>query len=191
LGPAPVDSVGSWNTVGQARIGVARAVSQMRIRKQVYELTPEDLRESPVWEFCLDEEGKDGQDEATVRPYRAHGPLDPRDGMFIVRAAFALADGSRASGYLTPPVQNSSGIGTLQPTIVTDAGQVVFWFGCAVPDRAILAKSYAYLGKDSGLAVFPLCFESQVELIGGPILGSLPGFLYCPDWRGEEGIVTT
>ena len=163
----------------------------MKIRKQVYELTPEDLREFPIWEFCLDEEGKDGQDEATVRPYQAPGPLDPRDGMFIVRAAFTLADGSRANGYLTPPVQNDSRMGTLQPTIVTDTGQVMLWFGCAVPDRGTLAKSYAQLGRDDGLQVFPLCFESQVELIGGPILGSLPGFLHYPDWRGEEVMVTT
>jgi hypothetical protein len=158
----------------------------MRIRKQVYELTSDDLRKFPVWEFCLDEEGKDGQDEATVRPYPAPGLLDPRGGMFIVRAAFTLADGSRASGYLTPPAQNDSGIGTLQPTIVTDTGQVMFWFGCAVPDRATLVRSYGYLGKECGVAVFPLQFESQVDLIGGPVRGSLSGFQYYTDWRGDK-----
>ena len=39
-----------------------------RIRKQVYDLTAEDLRRYPLWEFCLDEEGIEGQDEATVKP---------------------------------------------------------------------------------------------------------------------------
>src|SRR5262252_1978828 len=46
-----------------------------RVRKQVFDLTVEDLDRYPVWEFALDEEGDEGQDEATVRPYEPHGPL--------------------------------------------------------------------------------------------------------------------
>jgi hypothetical protein len=38
------------------------------IRKQVYELTHDDLAVHPAWEFCLDEEDRPGQDEATVQP---------------------------------------------------------------------------------------------------------------------------
>ena len=40
----------------------------MKIRKQVYQLTLDDLERTPVWEFALDEEVEEGQDEATVRP---------------------------------------------------------------------------------------------------------------------------
>jgi len=40
----------------------------MRIRKQVHELTIEDLEAHPAWQFALDEEAEEGQDEATVRP---------------------------------------------------------------------------------------------------------------------------
>ncbi len=76
----------------------------MKIRKQVYQLTLDDLSKSPVWEFALDEEGEKGQDEAAVRPYGISGALDPSDGMFVVRAIFTLADGSRLQGCLTPPV---------------------------------------------------------------------------------------
>ena len=37
-------------------------------RKQVYLLSAEDFKSYPIWEFCLDEEGMEGQDEATVKP---------------------------------------------------------------------------------------------------------------------------
>src|ERR1700735_3746644 len=68
-------------------------MSATRIRRQVYELTLADLERFPVWEFALDEEGEEGQDEATVRPYAASGALDAAAGMFIVRAKLTLSDG--------------------------------------------------------------------------------------------------
>ena len=39
-----------------------------RVRKQIYKLEHSDLDRFPAWEFALDEEGRAGQDEATVRP---------------------------------------------------------------------------------------------------------------------------
>ncbi|MGA9453583.1 MAG: hypothetical protein WBW41_19825 [Verrucomicrobiia bacterium] len=59
-----------------------------RVRRQVYELTLDDLNQFPVWEFRLGEEGEAGRDECTVQPYTASGPLDPADRMFVVRAVF-------------------------------------------------------------------------------------------------------
>lgn len=153
-----------------------------RIRRQVYELTPEDLDRSSIWEFALDEEGEEGQDEATVRPYESQGPLDPSDGMFVVRARFELADGTRAVGFLTPPVQGDSSLGTLQPAVVVDQGQVSFWCGMLSPEPVHLAASYARLGKSSASEVFPLRFTSDVELVGGPVTGELPGFLVLDDF---------
>ena len=37
-----------------------------RIRRQVYRLTEQDLLDHPIWEFCSDEEGVDGQDELGI-----------------------------------------------------------------------------------------------------------------------------
>src|SRR5687767_8162143 len=48
----------------------------MRVRKQVYELTLDDFDKFPVWEFRLEEDGKD---ESTVRPYSTSGRLIPRN----------------------------------------------------------------------------------------------------------------
>ena len=157
----------------------------MRVKKQVYELTLDDLSTCPVWEFRLDEEDEEGQDESTVRPFRpypASGPLDPADRMFVVRAVFTLADGSRMKGYFTPPVRGQEGIGTLQPIIVTDRGQVRFWCGTAAPDSKRLAHCYELLGRDAK-RVFPVRFESDVELAGGPARGSVPGFLVLEDFQ--------
>lgn len=139
-------------------------------------MTLGDLSKFPVWEFALDEEGEEGQDEATVRPYEVSGSLDPSEGMFIVRASFILSDGSKMQGYLTPPVQGDDSLGTLQPIIVTAHGQVGFWHGIMSPSPERLAQSYLMLGRDAR-CVFPLRFESQVELVGGPVRGSLAGFM--------------
>jgi hypothetical protein len=158
-------------------------MSAERIRRQVYELTPSDLERFPVWEFALDEEGEEGQDEATVRPYEPNGPLDPADGMFIVRASLTLSDGTRLKGYLTPPVQGEMGLSTLQPAVVVPSGQVSFWCGMIVPPPTHIAKSYTLLGKASPAQVFPLRFESDVSLVGGPIVGDVPGFLILEDFK--------
>ena len=144
-----------------------------KVRKQVYELTPDDLSASPVWEFALDEESEPDQDEATVRPHSATGALDPSDGMFIVAARFWLADGTPLHGYLTPPSAADRSLGTIQPQIVTGDGQVSFWCGRCSPDTA---RAYQLLGGGAA-SVFPIRFESAVSLVGGAVSGTLPGFL--------------
>ncbi len=154
----------------------------MRIRKQVYELTLDDLNQFPVWEFALDEEGEEGQDEATVRPCEVLGSLDPSAGMFIVRAMFTLADGSKMQGYLTPPARGDGGLGTLQPVVVSPRGQVMFWYGVVAPDDAHVAESYQKLGRGAD-KVFPVEVTSQMDLAGGPVRCVVPGFLVLEDWK--------
>ena len=157
-------------------------VKAARIRKQVYELTLDDLSRFPIWEFSLDSEAEEGQDESTVRPYTPAGPLDAVDRMFVVRAVFRMADGSRMRGYITPPRNDDASIGTLQPIIVTDRGQVRFWCGTAAPGAKRLAHSYDLLGKEAK-QVFPVQFASDVELVGGPVTGSVRGFLVLEDFQ--------
>ena len=149
----------------------------MKIRKQVYELSISDLESSPIWEFALDEEGEEGQDEATVRPYEGSPPLDPSDGMFVVRARFDLADGTRLHGYLTPPVQDNAAIGTVQPIIVTAQGQVMFWYGAVAPSADAIRDAYEKLGQRDA-EIFPVHYASEVELATGAVKGMLNGFLH-------------
>jgi hypothetical protein len=157
----------------------------MKIRKQVYDLKPADLEHSAVWEYALDEEGEEGQDEATVRPFAWDGKLDPADGMFIVRASFTLVDGTTMSGYLTANVEGEADLGTVQPAIVTGHGQVSFWCGVIQPDATHLANCYSVLGKDPG-EIFPILFSSQVDLVGGVVAGTVPGFLVLEDFRSGK-----
>ncbi len=161
---------------------VANESLGLRVRRQIHELTPLDLETFPIWEFNLDETAKGGQDELTVRPWVASGPLDPADRMFVVRAVFTLADGSMRRGYVTPPGRGDASVSALQPIIVTDQGQVRFWCGTSVPGPKRLARSYQLLGKEAQ-QIFPLLFESEVELAGGPVRGSIPGFLVMEDFQ--------
>jgi len=165
-------------------------MSGMKIRKQVNELTLDDLIKFPVWEFALDEECEEGQDEATVRPHEISGALDPSGGMFIVRAEFTLADGTKMLGYLTPPVPGRDSLGTLQPIIITEHGPVLFWYGMLAPDARDLAQSYERLGRGAA-SVFPVQVTTKVELVGQPIRVTIPGFMVLEDFRtGKTRIVT-
>jgi hypothetical protein len=161
-------------------------MSVSKIRKPVFKLDLEDLDLSPIWEFALDEEGEPDQDETIVRPYPCPGALAPADGMFVVRARFQLADGTTMAGYLTPPVQGDDGLGTLQPIIVTPEGQVAFWHGLRAPTQDEMGESYRRLGKSKPDQVFPIRFESEVQIIGGPVRGELPGFLVLEGTHSRE-----
>lgn len=107
--------------------------------------------------------------------------------MFVVRAVFTLADGSRMHGYFTPPSRDDA-IGALQPIIVTDRGQVRLWCGTATPGQKRLAHNYELLAKNAK-QVFPVQFESDVVLLGGLVKGSVPGFLVLKDF--QTGRTTT
>ena len=51
------------------------------------------------------------------------------------------------------------------------------------PEPGHIAASYARLGKSSASQVFPLRFESDVPLVGGPITGELPGFMILENFK--------
>jgi hypothetical protein len=149
-----------------------------RIRKQVYELVPADLEQFPIWELATGEEGEEGQDEATVRPRPDLGVADPSEGILVVRAELLAADGTRFDGFLSPHAEPH--VGYVQPTIVTDEGQVGFWSGIRKPARDELDDRYRLLGK-SAAALFPLRYRALVPCGDAKTEGTLDGFLhYAP-----------
>ena len=167
------------------------------MRKQVYELTAADLEQHPVWEHCLDEEGVEGQDEATVRPFDARGRPLEYEGMFVVRATLTLANGHRFPGYLyyAPELPNGYGpLSNLQPQAITPQGLVMFWYGALTPVPEMLADAYRKLGADAK-GVFPVRYASEVALATGPITGAIPGFQYLATrrkgWFSSERVVET
>lgn len=155
------------------------------MRKQIYDLTLSDLELSAIWEYASDEEGIEGQDEATVRPANQSIVHDPLAGQFVAKARFTLADGTNMHGYLAPGLPGETDLGVIQPAIVTDSGQVSFWFGGVEPTRAYIESSYILLGKDSD-EVFPLSFALDLEQIDYEVTGTIPGFLVMEDWDSSN-----
>lgn len=155
------------------------------MRKQVYDLTLSDLELFPIWEYASDEEGIEGQDEATVRPASPSILHDPLAGQFVAKARFTLADGTGMHGYLAPGSPGNFDLGAIQPAIVTDTGQVSFWFGCIEPPRTYIESSYAMLGKKSD-EVFPLSFALEVASNIYEATGIVQGFLVMEDWDSSE-----
>jgi hypothetical protein len=96
--------------------------SASRIRKQVYELTTQDFLDHPIWEFCSDEEGVEGQDEATVRPTTKTKLTAELPGACVLAAKVGFADGSSGAGYLYNCEEDD--IGCVQPNLLAGASQV-------------------------------------------------------------------
>ena len=151
-------------------------------RKPVNELTIDDFNKFPVWEFALDEEGDENQDETTVRPFKPIEDFNPDEGLFIVKAKFTYADGTTDYGYLTPPNKSDDSLGRLQPVIITNHGQVYFWCGSIKPSKEEIAGYYSLLGKKRK-DIFPIVFESTVEIFRKPIKGSISGFIFLENWK--------
>ena len=144
------------------------------IRKQVGDLTPSDLKEYPTWEFAIDEEGEGG-DEETVRPRQEVKFVEPAEGLFIVRAEFAAADGTRFDGFVSPHEERH--VAHAHPTIVTDKAHVPFWSGIVRPTQAHLDASYSALGK-APEELFPLRYRAVVEHAGSELEGEINGFMH-------------
>jgi hypothetical protein len=147
------------------------------LRKQVSELTSSDLERYPVWEFALDEEGEEGQDEETVKPRPDLREVDPGAGTFVVKTRFHAREGTPFRGYLTVSGRRKHDLGDAQPVIVDGPKQILFWFGIVEPTRSQVDESYTLIGK-SAEELFPLSFEPEVPIRGARLPLTIPGFLY-------------
>ncbi|WP_342113998.1 hypothetical protein [Pseudoduganella sp. OTU4001] len=130
----------------------------MKMRKQVYDLTTEDLDFAPIWEYAQDEEGEEGHDEATVRPVEPARSLDAVEVMCVAKANFRLADGTSMDGFLSPGRPDDTDLGHLQPAIFSKRGQISFWCGIIEPSRERLEAAYAALEK-TPQEIFPIFFR--------------------------------
>jgi hypothetical protein len=67
--------------------------------KPINLLTPTDIEQHPIWEFAIDEEGIEGQDETSVRPFDSVVvPLNEYS--LSVAADFSTSNGSKFSGIV-------------------------------------------------------------------------------------------
>jgi hypothetical protein len=151
---------------------------------QFGDLSPAHFAAHPVWVGChvsdYDQPWYDGTDEETFRPWTEALPVDPRDGMYLVRASFALADGTTLQGFVTPIVsENGTGhraLGKSQPQLFLPSGELVgFWLGMTGQPAEAGAALCAALGK-SPTAVFPIRYSAPRGLAAGLTAGEVHGF---------------
>jgi hypothetical protein len=141
------------------------------IWKQVYELSVQDFLDHPIWEFCSDEEGVEGRDEATVRPTTKTKLTAELPGACVLAAKVGFADGSSGAGYLYNCEEDD--IGCVQPNLLAGASQVNFWLGWLrfIPNAAERVQlGYRKIGKTKD-AVFPISFESTLKVKGRALKG--------------------
>jgi hypothetical protein len=109
--------------------------------------------------------------------------IDPAQQYLVLRTQFVFADGSEHLGYMTTHRSEDGGRAT-SPVVVCGLGQVSFHpQGLKPPSRAELDDCYSRLGKIGASQVFPVRFQSDVPLIGGPLSGVIEGFTFLDDWR--------
>jgi len=149
-----------------------------KMRKQVYDLTLEDLAYSPVWEFGLDEEGIPGRDECTVRPRADIGVFAPsrwESSAAMVKAEFISRCDKVHYGFCTPATKGD--LSSMHPVIVTANGQVGFYHGAVPPSPAELATGYARL-ETTPEELFPIRFRCLVPAPGLVTSGTIPAHIW-------------
>ena len=161
-------------------------------RRQLDELTGDELRAQPAWWFP----GRDvsqlvGPDEATVMPIDASaadatGAIDFPDGKYLLHATFVLADGTSVDGHVTFVPGDDGSVGAREPTICAGGVQVPLWFGALSPDASQIAAHLASLGR-AREAVFPLRWRATLHPPGTELAGVLAVFAV---WRAGAVRVT-
>ena len=143
-----------------------------RTRKPVDQLTIEDLRKYAVWEYSIDDEGANAeQDETWVKP--VSNSTVPRDSYSqIVAANFSAANGSAFCGFMV--------VTTAGPKIEITPGALIGDFGYRVlPQQSrkqALADKHTWVIQDrdkflksihaSERTTFPMSFKLRVPIQG-------------------------
>jgi hypothetical protein len=155
------------------------------IRIQFDKFSLSDFEISPIWEFAIDEEGEEGQDETTLKPRLDIKFPDPSEGLLIVECEFEANSGKKFRGFCSPSFDDS--ISSIQPYIVTDKQIIMFWFGIVQPDKKTKDGIYEAL-NETAESLFPIKFQSNLKLEDGQrIIGQIDGFMWM---KLSDNIVT-
>ncbi len=152
--------------------------------KQFGDLSMGDFDRYPVWASChsfdSEEPWYDETDEETFRSWKLALPVDPADGMFLVKATFHLPDGREFSGFVTPAhPEAGANLGLIQPYIALAGRVFAFWGGMVgVPPERRDAFYTALGGRRTD--VFPIQFSTLPGLASGVTSGVIMGFYRSP-----------
>jgi len=158
---------------------------QPKIRVQFNDFTLKNFDIAPIWEFAMDEEGEDEQDETTLRPCFNLTIADPAEGLYIVKTEFTTASGKKIFGLCSPALEFN--LGEIQPYMFTDNGVLSFWFGMLEPTQQVIDDLYKQSGESKD-SLFPVKFKSVVRTKGVKLVGVIDGFMWKPIDR--EKVVT-
>lgn len=156
-------------------------------------LTPAHFESSPIWASCHsfdhDEPWYDETNEETFRPWTGAVPVDPADGMFLVRAQGKLSDGTVLPGFLTPTAPDVTGeqaLGLLQPQLFLPSGQCLgFWLGMFGDPAAASSALYGALGKPAA-SIFPIQVTAERGLCADQESVEIRGFYTTPDGESVQ-----
>ncbi|MEZ5987798.1 MAG: hypothetical protein R3F30_01460 [Planctomycetota bacterium] len=154
------------------------------------DLRAEDFEHHPVWASChsfdLYEPWFEETDEETFRPWEGHVPIDPEDGLFLVRATMTFADGRRFPGFLTPVHPEDEGdLELLRPHLFAKGLNIGFWSGVPRIHEGNKASFDAALGTGHA-GVFPIEARCDVGLADGVCVATLEGFYH---WVNAHEVV--
>lgn len=160
--------------------------------KQFADLRRSDFERFPVWvavhTMDYDEPWYDDTNEETFRPWTGTIPVDPAEGIFLVRATLTLADGSKHPGFLSPAELTGSerDLETVQPQVFPVDGQPIgFWLGAFGFGESEREEYYRRLGRGAA-EVFPATFAADEGFTSPTIAGVLAGFYAIPDFKTVE-----
>jgi hypothetical protein len=156
-------------------------------RRQLDQLTGEELRRQPVWWFPGPDGHLGGPDAATVMPVDASaagpgGAAEFPPGRYLLHAVFTLADGAALDGHVTYEPGDRGTLADREPTLCPPGGQVPLWHGVLEPDPRQVQAFLAALGRPRS-AVFPLTWATTLHPEDAPVAGSAQGFAV---WRAGQ-----
>lgn len=149
--------------------------SEPKIRVQFEDFQPKHFDIAPIWEFAIDEECEDNQDETTLRPAYHLTIADPSEGLLVVKTQFQTADGKKYHGLCSPAFEYN--FGDIQPYLYTENGVLSFWMGIMQPDIEYIDKLYRQFNFTAD-SLFPIIFKALTPYKGAPLEGQIDGFMY-------------
>ena len=154
-------------------------------RRQLYDLTADDLRAHGVWWFPGPDGHLSGPDDQTVMPLDTSAALPDGSvqfppGRFLVRTTFRLAGGGTLTGHLTYTPDGGDGLRDREPTLCVPGGQVPLWHGLLVPAASEAAAWLERVGLPRE-QVFPLTWSADFHPPGDDLSGSAEGFMAWKD----------
>jgi hypothetical protein len=142
------------------------------------DFTPEDFDRHPVWigSHLVDygEPWYADTDEETFRPWTGNLPADESPGILLVKATFALPDGSKLPGFVTPSTDPGD-LGIQQPLVFVRGKWFGFWGGLVGVSTDERQSFYAALARKPE-EIFPLRFSVDPALASGDTRGQVEGF---------------